>query len=168
MLASHSIGSIVSVQTQFQPCRYIHACTNKTHSLANLQDLIPTYFGRHNYLKFVIDRIFKLCLMRSYSIFRAMWKWLSGYFWAKACFKVFVESLKISFPCPSLLFITTILNDKSKNSQSPVIVCCDVLYITYISIQDIRMESKFSCHLVKWHMLSTDYHTYLEFNLAHL
>ena len=24
---------------------YIHACTNKTHSLANLQDLIPTLAG---------------------------------------------------------------------------------------------------------------------------
>ena len=30
------------MQTQFQLVSYIHACTNETHSLANLQDLIPT------------------------------------------------------------------------------------------------------------------------------
>ena len=30
------------MQTQFQLGSYIHACTNETHSLANLQDLIPT------------------------------------------------------------------------------------------------------------------------------
>ena len=29
------------MQTQFQLGSYIHACTNETHSLANLQDLIP-------------------------------------------------------------------------------------------------------------------------------
>ena len=29
------------MQTQFQLGSYIHACTNETHSLVNLQDLIP-------------------------------------------------------------------------------------------------------------------------------
>ena len=31
------------MQTQFQLCSYIHAYTNETHSLANLQDLTPTF-----------------------------------------------------------------------------------------------------------------------------
>ena len=30
------------IQTQFQLGRYIHVCTNETHSIANLQDLILT------------------------------------------------------------------------------------------------------------------------------
>ena len=30
------------MQTQFELGNYIHACTNETHSLTNLQDLIPT------------------------------------------------------------------------------------------------------------------------------
>ena len=30
------------MQTQFQLGSYIHACTNEAHSIANLQDLIPT------------------------------------------------------------------------------------------------------------------------------
>ena len=30
------------MQTQFQLSSYIHACTNETHSLPNLQDLITT------------------------------------------------------------------------------------------------------------------------------
>ena len=30
------------MQTQFQLGSYIHTYTNETHSLANLQDLIPT------------------------------------------------------------------------------------------------------------------------------
>ena len=30
------------MQTQFRLGSYIHACTNVIHSLANLQDLIPT------------------------------------------------------------------------------------------------------------------------------
>ena len=30
------------MQTQFQLCSYIHACTNELHYLANLQDLITT------------------------------------------------------------------------------------------------------------------------------
>ena len=29
--------------------RYIHACTNEIHFLANLKDLVNPYFGRHNY-----------------------------------------------------------------------------------------------------------------------
>ena len=33
------------MQAQFQLCSYIHARTNETHSLANLQDLIPTLAG---------------------------------------------------------------------------------------------------------------------------
>ena len=33
------------MQTQFQLDSYIHTRTNKTHSLANLQDLIPTLAG---------------------------------------------------------------------------------------------------------------------------
>ena len=38
------------IQAQFQlVASYIHACTNETHSIANLQDLIPTYFGSNNY-----------------------------------------------------------------------------------------------------------------------
>ena len=48
LLAIHSTGSIgyyvseVYMQTQFQVGSYIHAHTNETHSLTNLQDLIPT------------------------------------------------------------------------------------------------------------------------------
>ena len=47
LLGTHSTGSIdyylsLFMQTQFQLGNYIHACTNETHSLANLQDLIPT------------------------------------------------------------------------------------------------------------------------------
>ena len=47
LLATHSTRSIsyylyLFVQTQFQLGSYIHACINKTHSLANLQDLIST------------------------------------------------------------------------------------------------------------------------------
>ena len=30
------------MQTQFQLGNYIHACASETHSLTNLQDLIPT------------------------------------------------------------------------------------------------------------------------------
>ena len=30
------------MQTQFQLSSYIHACANETHSIENLQDLIPT------------------------------------------------------------------------------------------------------------------------------
>ena len=33
------------MQTQLQLGRYIHVCINETHSLANLQDLIPTLAG---------------------------------------------------------------------------------------------------------------------------
>ena len=33
------------MQTQFQLGSYIHACTDETHSLANIQDLIPTLAG---------------------------------------------------------------------------------------------------------------------------
>ena len=45
LLATHSTGSMgcylcLIIQSQFQLGRYIHACTNKMHSLANLQDLI--------------------------------------------------------------------------------------------------------------------------------
>ena len=52
LLATHSTGSIgyylcLLMQTQFQLRIYIHACKNETHSLANLQDLIPTSFGKH-------------------------------------------------------------------------------------------------------------------------
>ena len=46
-LATHFTGSIsyhlrLFMPTQFQLGNYIHAYTNETHSLANLQDLIPT------------------------------------------------------------------------------------------------------------------------------
>ena len=42
LLATHSTGSIgyylyLFMQTQFQLGRYIHACTNESHSLANLK-----------------------------------------------------------------------------------------------------------------------------------
>ena len=33
------------MQTQFQLGNYIHECTNETHFLAKLQDLIPTLAG---------------------------------------------------------------------------------------------------------------------------
>ena len=33
------------IQAQFQLGSYIHACTNETHSVANLQDLVPTLAG---------------------------------------------------------------------------------------------------------------------------
>ena len=33
------------MQTQLQLGKYIHVCINETHSLANLQDLIPTLAG---------------------------------------------------------------------------------------------------------------------------
>ena len=33
------------MQAQFQLGSYIHACTNETRSLANIQDLIPSYIG---------------------------------------------------------------------------------------------------------------------------
>ena len=50
LLATQSTGSIgyylcLFMQTQFQLCSYIHTCTNETHLLANLQDLIPTLAG---------------------------------------------------------------------------------------------------------------------------
>ena len=49
LLAIHSTGSIgyylLFMQAQFQLGSYIHACTNETHSLANLQDLIPSMAG---------------------------------------------------------------------------------------------------------------------------
>ena len=46
-LATHSTKSTgyylwLFMQTQFQLGSYIYACTNETHSLANLKDLIPT------------------------------------------------------------------------------------------------------------------------------
>ena len=49
-LAAHSTGSIsyylcLFMQTQFHLGRYIHAYTNETYSLVNLQDLIPTLAG---------------------------------------------------------------------------------------------------------------------------
>ena len=54
LLATHSTGSIgyylcLFMQTQFQLGSYIHACTNETHSLANLAIRFNPYFGRHNY-----------------------------------------------------------------------------------------------------------------------
>ena len=50
LLATHYTGSIgyylcLLMQTKFQLGSYIHACTNETHPLANLQDLIPTVVG---------------------------------------------------------------------------------------------------------------------------
>ena len=47
LLSTCSTGSIdyylcLFVQTQFRLGSYIHACINKTHSLASVQDLIPT------------------------------------------------------------------------------------------------------------------------------
>ena len=47
LLATHSTGSIsyylcLFMQTQFQLGSYIHVCTDKTHFLVNVQDLIPT------------------------------------------------------------------------------------------------------------------------------
>ena len=47
LLATHSTRSIgyylcPFMQTQFQLGSYIHACTNETRVLANLQDVIPT------------------------------------------------------------------------------------------------------------------------------
>ena len=47
LLATHSTTTIgyylcLFMQTQFQLDIYIHACTNETHSLANLQHSIPT------------------------------------------------------------------------------------------------------------------------------
>ena len=61
------------MQTQFQLGSYIHACTNETHSLANLQDLANPYFGRHNYrqhklakvelnLVDLLENVFYLCM----------------------------------------------------------------------------------------------------------
>ena len=53
LLAAHSPGSIdcylcLFFQTEFQLGCYTHVCTKESHSLKNLQDLIPIYFGRHN------------------------------------------------------------------------------------------------------------------------
>ena len=52
LLATHSAGSIsyylhLFMQAQFQLGSYIHACTKEIHSLANLQDLIPTLASLH-------------------------------------------------------------------------------------------------------------------------
>ena len=50
LLTTHSTNRIayylcLFMQTQFQlgVASYIHACTNETHSITNLQDLIPTF-----------------------------------------------------------------------------------------------------------------------------
>ena len=51
LLITHSTSRIdyylcLLMQPQFQlgsySCSYIHACTNEAHSIANLQDVIPT------------------------------------------------------------------------------------------------------------------------------
>ena len=52
LLAKHSTSNIgyylcLFMQTQFQLGSYIHACTNETHSLENLQGLIPTLAAIH-------------------------------------------------------------------------------------------------------------------------
>ena len=54
LLATHSTIGIgyymcLFMQTQFQLgsyCSYIQACTNETHPIAILQDLIPTLAGK--------------------------------------------------------------------------------------------------------------------------
>ena len=45
------------MQSQFQLGRYIHACTNETHSLANLQDLIPTLAAIANYRQHKLAKV---------------------------------------------------------------------------------------------------------------
>ena len=76
LLATHSIGSIgyhlcLFMQTQFHPDSYLHVCTNKMHSLANLQDLIPTLAG----LCFLY-----LCLPKSWRFAReCVYLYLYGY-----------------------------------------------------------------------------------------
>ena len=48
------------MQTQFQLGSYIHACTNETHSLPNLQDLITT-FGWFVLLIVMPAKVIKSC-----------------------------------------------------------------------------------------------------------
>ena len=52
LLATHSTKNnwllLVFVNANTIPS-YIHACTNKAHSITNLQDIIPMYFGSNNY-----------------------------------------------------------------------------------------------------------------------
>ena len=61
------------MQTQLQLGKCIHVCINETHSLANLQDLIPSYFDRYDYkqhnptkvgIKFLdlLESVFYLCI----------------------------------------------------------------------------------------------------------
>ena len=50
LLVTHATGSVgyhfcLFMQTQFLQGRYIYECTNETHFLANLKDLIPTFAG---------------------------------------------------------------------------------------------------------------------------
>ena len=54
------------MQSQFQLGSYIHACTNETHSMANLQDLIPTLAAMIKLakvrIKDLIENVFHLCM----------------------------------------------------------------------------------------------------------
>ena len=45
------------MQSQFQLGSYIHTGTNETYSLANLQDLMPTYFGKYIYRQQKLSKV---------------------------------------------------------------------------------------------------------------
>ena len=53
------------MQTQFQLGSYIHEWTNETHSPANLQELIPSYFGRYNYRQHKLTKTFRMSYMQT-------------------------------------------------------------------------------------------------------
>ena len=70
MLTTHSTGNIgyiyylcLFMQPQCQLGSYIHACTNETHSLANLQ----AYFDSNNYRQHRLAKLGILCLKHLYA-----------------------------------------------------------------------------------------------------
>ena len=73
------------IQTQFQPGRCIHACTNETHSLANLVDLL--------------ESVFYLCMHRCTCLLE-----LCLYLQLDIASLLFVSLLFIEIPTPFLIF----------------------------------------------------------------
>ena len=62
----------IFVCSQFQLGSHIHACTNETHSLANLQGLIPAYFDRHDYRQHKLAKVWiKFCKFASNKTYKS-------------------------------------------------------------------------------------------------
>ena len=81
------------MQTQLQLGRYVHVCINETHSLANLQDLIPT-------LVIPAEVGIKSCrFARECASFMHTWTYLPS--WSCVCMISWIASLLLV----SLLFI---------------------------------------------------------------